>query len=243
MENLRVTNPGDEDYPLNLVAMEKKKQPGRDVHRQARLFRSIGFTISLLIIIMAFEWRTRHDPMIDLRQLNVDVPADILDVPVTELIPPKPLPRPVTFIETTEEDPDPVDVPPFDMQKEYSPEIPVDFTDPAPEEETDIPFTLVEESAAPQGGLPAFYTFVSDQLSGKYPAVARRMGIEGRVFVEFIVERDGSLTSVRVIKGIGGGCDELASRILQASPPWNPGRQRGKPVRQKMIIPIFFKLN
>ena len=223
--------------------METKKQPGRDIHRQAQLFRSIGFTVSLLLIITAFEWRTRHDPMIDLRQLDAHASVEIIDVPVTELVPPKPAPRPVTFIETTEKDPDPVEVPPFDMEKEYPMEIPVVLTEPAPETEADIPFTLVEESAAPRGGLPAFYAFVSDQLSGKYPAVARRMGIEGRVFVEFIVERDGSLTSVRVIKGIGGGCDELASRIIHASPPWNPGRQRGKPVRQKMIIPIFFKLH
>jgi protein TonB len=68
------------------------------------------------------------------------------------------------------------------------------------------------------------------------------MGVEGRVFVEFVVNRDGSIVDVRSIKGIGAGCDEEAVRIVQSAPAWKPGKQRGKPVRQKMVIPIIFKL-
>ena len=68
------------------------------------------------------------------------------------------------------------------------------------------------------------------------------MGVEGKVFVEFVVNRDGSIVDVKSIKGIGAGCDEEAVRIVQSAPAWKPGKQRGKPVRQKMVIPITFKL-
>jgi protein TonB len=109
-----------------------------------------------------------------------------------------------------------------------------------PKENPDEIFLVVEEGAMPKGGMEAFYKFVRDKL--KYPAQARRMGIEGKVFVEFVVNRDGSIVDVKSIKGIGAGCDEEAVRVVQSMPAWNPGKQRGKPVRQRMVLPITFKL-
>jgi protein TonB len=88
--------------------------------------------------------------------------------------------------------------------------------------------------------MQAFYEYVGKKL--KYPAQARRMNIEGKVFVEFVVNRDGSLVDVKVMKGIGAGCDEEAVRVIQSAPAWKPGKQRGKPVRQRMVLPITFKL-
>ena len=76
----------------------------------------------------------------------------------------------------------------------------------------------------------------------RYPPRAARMGIEGRVFVEFIVEKNGSLTDINVVKAIGGGCDEEAIRVISTAPRWNPGKQRGNPVRVRMILPIMFRL-
>jgi periplasmic protein TonB len=69
------------------------------------------------------------------------------------------------------------------------------------------------------------------------------MDIEGRVFVQFIVEKDGTMTDVQAIKGIGGGCDEEAIRVVATSPKWKPAKQRGKAVRQRMILPITFILS
>jgi protein TonB len=77
----------------------------------------------------------------------------------------------------------------------------------------------------------------------KYPAQARRMGIEGKVFVEFVVDKDGTLTEVKTVKGIGAGCDEEAVRVIQSAPKWKPGKQRGRPVKVRMILPIIFKLS
>ena len=76
----------------------------------------------------------------------------------------------------------------------------------------------------------------------EYPAQARRMGVEGKVFVQFVVDKDGSLTDVKAVKGIGAGCDEEAVEIVKSAPKWKPGKQRGKAVRVRMIIPITFRL-
>ena len=109
-----------------------------------------------------------------------------------------------------------------------------------PAEETDEIFTIVEESASPKGGMGAFYKYVTDKM--KYPPQARRMGIDGKVFVEFVVNKDGSISDVRAVKGIGAGCDEEAVRVVQSAPSWTPGKQRGKAVKQRMVLPITFKL-
>ncbi len=101
-------------------------------------------------------------------------------------------------------------------------------------------FLVVEESATPVGGMAKFYEHVSKHL--RYPSEARRKGIEGKVFVEFVINRDGSISDVKAIKGIGGGCDEEAVRVIALAPNWNPGTQKGKPVRQRYVVPIIFKL-
>lgn len=77
----------------------------------------------------------------------------------------------------------------------------------------------------------------------KYQNQARRMGIEGRVFVQFVVDKDGQLTEIKAVKGIGAGCDEEAVRVLKSAPKWKPGKQRGRPVKVRMILPITFKLS
>lgn len=103
-------------------------------------------------------------------------------------------------------------------------------------------FTIVEESATPEGGIEAFFKFIAQEI--KYPAEARQKGIEGRVFVEFIVNKDGTISNVKPVKGIGAGCDEEAARVVSLSPTrWNPGKQRGQVVRQRMVLPITFKMD
>ncbi|MEO1655352.1 MAG: energy transducer TonB, partial [Bacteroidota bacterium] len=102
-------------------------------------------------------------------------------------------------------------------------------------------FIFAEVQPEPKGGMAAFYKYLGKKI--KYPKLARRMQIEGRVFVQFVVDKDGSLTDIKVLKGIGGGCDEEAIRVLKEAPKWEAGRQRGKPVRVRMSVPIFFRLN
>ena len=99
---------------------------------------------------------------------------------------------------------------------------------------------IVEEPATPPGGYQKFYQLVGENL--RYPAEAREARIQGKVYVQFIVDKDGSLKDIKVVKGIGGGCDEEVVRVLKLSPKWSPPKQRGKPVRQRIILPITFNL-
>jgi TonB family protein len=104
-------------------------------------------------------------------------------------------------------------------------------------------FTVVEESAYPPGGMAALYQFIGQNI--QYPLDARKKRIQGRVFVEFIIHEDGLLSNFKVIKGIGGGCDEEAVRVLQQYAnqyQWDPAKQRGKAVKQRFVIPITFRL-
>ncbi len=102
-------------------------------------------------------------------------------------------------------------------------------------------FVIVESLPEFEGGLEALNAYVIGEL--KYPSQARKMGIEGRVDVQFIVEKDGSLSNVKSVKGIGAGCDAEAVRVIQNAPPFKPGTQQGKPVRVRMEVPILFQLD
>jgi protein TonB len=89
--------------------------------------------------------------------------------------------------------------------------------------------------------MEAFYKYLGKAI--KYPSVARENGTQGRVIVSFVCERDGSLTDVKVARGIGDGCDEEAIRVIKASPHWKPGIQNGRPVRVAYSVPIMFTLS
>ncbi|TRX52450.1 TonB family protein [Fulvivirga sp. M361] len=106
--------------------------------------------------------------------------------------------------------------------------------------ETNEIFSIVEEPAMPIGGYDAFYAFISDNL--KYPVDARKNGVEGRVYVQFIVDEEGNVSDVIPVKGIGGGCDEAAASVVATSGKWSPPMQNGQKVKQRIILPISFKL-
>ena len=114
------------------------------------------------------------------------------------------------------------------------------FEEPVEEEVADEVFTIVEQQPVYPGGMSAFYQFVQKKL--KYPSQARRMGIEGKVFVQFVVDKKGNITEVVAVRGIGAGCDVEAVRVIKSSPKWKAGKQRGKAVKVRMILPITFKL-
>lgn len=104
----------------------------------------------------------------------------------------------------------------------------------------DSVFQIVSEMPEFPGGVEAMMKYIAENV--KYPEKAKEKGISGRVFVGFIVEKDGSVTSAKVLRGIGGGCDEEAVRVIKGMPKWKPGKQEGKPVRVSYMMPIMFKL-
>ena len=101
-------------------------------------------------------------------------------------------------------------------------------------------FTVVEEQPGYPGGDEARIKFLQENT--KYPEEAKELGVQGKVFVTFVVEVDGSITDVRVLRGIGAGCDEEAIRVVKSMPRWVPGKQRGQPVRVQFNLPIKFTL-
>lgn len=102
-------------------------------------------------------------------------------------------------------------------------------------------YTVVEESATPAGGIPGFYGFLSQNIS--YPKEAREKGLQGKVFVSFIVETDGALSDLQVSKGVSTDLDAEAIRVLKLSPRWIPAKNKGAIVRQRMVLPINFMLD
>ena len=102
-------------------------------------------------------------------------------------------------------------------------------------------YTNVQEQPKYKGGMMKFYAYVGQNMT--YPIKARRVGVEGKVYVQFVIEPDGRITNVESILGIGAGCDEEAVNVIKRSPRWNPGKQNGKPVKVKKVIPITFRLN
>lgn len=226
--------------------MEAKKYPQADLSTKRNLFLAIGLISSVSLALMAFEWKQFDTPMVDLTAKTAVVDDTFIEVPPTEILPPEPpvLQQPklievpnqeeikeeiqfVFDVEVTE-----------DMKLKEAPILEIKAT--IETEDVDQIFTIVEDKATPKDGLVEFYNYVNSSIS--YPAAAKRMGVQGKVFVEFIVSRTGELTDIHTVKGIGAGCDEEAERVIKGSPPWNPGKQRGRAVRQRMVLPITFKL-
>lgn len=223
--------------------MEPKKTEKADLTNKTGLFFGIGLLITMTVIVSAFEYKTYDDTGVkDLARQNTNM-EEILEVPPTEQPPPPPpkIQQPqIIEIPDEEEIKEEINV---EFDAEITEETKVEaitITVEQPKEDVDEIFMVVEEAATPVGGMQAFYEYVGKKL--KYPAQARRMNIEGKVFVEFVVNRDGSIQDVKAIKGIGAGCDEEAVRVIQSAPAWKPGKQRGKAVRQRMVLPITFRL-
>jgi len=102
-------------------------------------------------------------------------------------------------------------------------------------------FTVVEQQPEFEGGYEAMMNFIRKNM--RYPASARRMGVDGTVYVSFVVSKDGSISEVKTIRGISADCDKEAMRVVSMMPPWKPGKQNGKPVFVRFVLPIKFKLN
>ena len=223
--------------------MVDKKSPEADVTRKSSLYLSIGLVVSLLVVNTAFEWRFYDDgALADLGQVTDDF-EEMLDIPPTEQPPPPPpkIQQPeIIEVPDEEEIEDEIEV---NLDVEITEESAIEqivFEEPVEEEVADEVFTIVEQQPVYPGGMRAFYQFVQKKL--KYPSQARRMGIEGRVFVQFVVDKKGNITEVVAVRGIGAGCDAEAERVIKSSPKWKAGKQRGKAVKVRMILPITFKL-
>lgn len=220
--------------------MEPKKNPFYDLDRKRNFHLAIGLILSLSLVTVAFEWRTRVEP-IDLLVSPVSDEPLLPPIPITVHEPPKPkLVQPVIVPVPNDEEVK-VDVEVIiDVQiTDHDLEDYLATTEP-PKEAAEEVLIFAETQPSFPGGIDAFYRYLGETVA--YPKQAIRRGVSGKVFVEFVVDKDGSLSQLRVAKGIGAGCDEEALRVIKNSPRWNPGKQRGRAVRVRMMVPITFKL-
>lgn len=223
---------------------DKRKAPKADLENKKTIFIEIGLVIALAAVLFAFEWKSYEKTEINLAsRIADDTPEEMVEITQHEKPPPPPKPpQQTTIIEIVEDDVEIEDEIEIDVEADQETEveeyIPVEEEEEA--EETQI-FTVVESMPGFPGGEAARIKYLNENI--KYPQMARESGIQGRVFVTFVVERDGAVTDVRVLRGIGGGCDEEAVRVIKNMPKWNAGKQRGKPVRVQFNMPILFKLN
>lgn len=225
--------------------MEAKKSPKADLESKKTFFVQIGLIVALAAMLVAFEWKSYDTKQIDISTRQVEnVEEEMVEITQQNKPPPPPAPpAQTTLIHIVTDDVDVDDDLVIDAEANQLTEIEA-YTPPAVTEEEEVAeaeiFTVVEESPAFPGGDAARIQFLQQNIV--YPQMARESGIQGTVYVTFVVEKNGAVTDVRVLRGIGGGCDEEAVRVIKAMPKWNPGKQRGKPVRVQFNMPIKFTL-
>ena len=224
--------------------MERRKTSKADLENKRGLFLQIGLVFTLFLVWGALEWRTFD------RDLGIEINRDVLEddemIIQTEHPPPPPPPPPpqeiITELIIVDDD---VEVEEIVIDVEVDErEFIAEWVAPAMEEEEEVQsdeiFVIVEDAPEFPGGIEAMHRFLRDNI--RFPAIAREAGIQGTVFVTFVVEPDGRISNVRVLRGIGGGCDEEAVRVVSMMPRWQPGMQRGRAVRVQFNMPIRFTL-
>ncbi|MAM05476.1 MAG: energy transducer TonB [Flavobacteriales bacterium] len=235
--------------------MQPKKNPKADLSKNSSLYFVIGLSLILLITWRAIEWKT-YSKIYGYESLNVEDDDDE-DIPITEQIkipPPPPPPPPAPEVIEVVEDEEEVEETVIESTETDQEEI-VEIEEVEIEEEfddVDVPFAVIEDVPIYPGcervKKSERRSCFQDQINKhirknfRYPDIAQEMGIQGRVYVSFIINKDGTIGSVRM-RGPDKNLEKEAARIINKLPKMTPGKQRGRPVRVPFSIPITFKLN
>ncbi|MEX1132735.1 MAG: energy transducer TonB, partial [Flavobacteriales bacterium] len=207
--------------------MEAKKNPEVDLERRKGSFALIGLITALAITLVAFEWTTFEKQLGSLGSLDIDfLEEEVIPPSATPPPPPPPPPAPTTVLEIVDDEEDIVEVEILDQ--EIKEDTKVEIVQRAEVIEEDQIFTIVEEMPTFPGGEGKLFEYLGKNI--KYPQMATDAGISGVVYVTFVVDKEGKIRDVKVLRGIGGGCDEEAVRVVKSMPTWKPGKQRGKSV-------------
>ena len=215
-----------------------------NLEKKRPLFFQVGFVVALSVSLLAFEWQSITSIQKEIAEDGLS--AEIVEAPpvvILEQPKPKPKTQPVKTFVVKEDDEVPDDDPLDDMNwdEDFDPELPddLDLGDGDDKiEETD--FVIVEVMPTYRGGEAERIKYLNKNV--KYPKIAKENGIQGPVYVEFVLDKEGFIRDAVVKRGIGGGCDEEALRVVKAMPGWIPGEQRGRKVSVKMVMTINFKL-
>lgn len=220
--------------------MEQKKSSIANLEKKKSSFIWIGMVFALAVVLMAFEYTVYDQTVSKMGTLDLDLLEEEI-VPIAQITPPPPPPppTPTTVIEIVDDEEEVEEIEVMDMELDEDTEIEyVEIVEESVAEE-EI-FTIVEQMPSFPGGDEALFKFLSKSIN--YPQMAADAGITGTVYITFVVEKDGSVADARILKGIGGGCDEEALRVVKQMPRWQPGKQRGKSVKVQYNLPVRFTL-
>jgi len=227
--------------------MELKKNPKADLEKRRGLYLEIGLVVALVAALVAFNVKSYDREVKDAIERDaVQEPEEIIiQTDIQELPPPPPPEQPevTTVLEVVADDKEITNE--LQVSAEVTDETQnIQITPVVVEEEEEVVeeqiFTVVENDPEFPGGMEALYKYLAQNI--KYPQLARDNGITGKVYVTFVVERDGSIANPKVLRDIGGGCGQEAIRVVKSMPKWTPGKQRGKAVRVQFNLPVNFSL-
>jgi protein TonB len=238
------TNNQESGKSYNSPTDRKKKTEKADLENKKAIFFEIGLILSLALVLFAFEWKSYENFT---SFVSTGVGKEVIEdiIPITSVKPPEPkIIKPTTIFKEVDNKTEGVKDILVNTEiidnEPYEPYIPLE---PKKEIEVDeeTKFIIVEEMPDFVGGEEARINFLRNNLT--YPQLAREANIQGTVHLSFVIEKNGQITDVRILRGIGGGCDEEAVRVVKAMPNWKPGKQRDKTVRVQLNLPIKFMLS
>ncbi|HOJ66352.1 MAG TPA: energy transducer TonB [Paludibacteraceae bacterium] len=230
--------------------MEEKKSPKASLENKKSLFILIGLVMALSFIYIALEWTAREITIYEGVQtdLKTEEELDIIQTTQDETPPPPPPPAPevievLNVVENTVET-QTINIETEDTKNKaveiIAAPVAAPMAAPIHEEDEQVIFQVVETMPQFPGGEQALFKFLNENI--KYPVIAQENGIQGRVICQFVVNTDGSIVDIQVVRGVDPSLDKEAVRVIQSMPKWIPGKQRGKPVRVRFTLPINFKL-
>ena len=229
--------------------MEIKKTAKANLEDKKLLFTEVGFICALLIVFGAFEYTAKEKKEAMFEEVETIVEIEDM-VPITEETPPEPEAAPKIPVLSDNIDIVDDDIKVEDdlfMNLEDNDNLGVEIMDYVEEveeevvEEEAIPFQLVEEKPSFNGGdANEFSKWVNSRLV--YPEIAKENGVQGRVTLQFTVNADGTVSNVKVLRGVDSSLDKEAVRVVSSSPKWKPGRQRDRAVKVTYTFPVIFQL-
>lgn len=227
--------------------MNAKKSPNATLEDKKFMYLLMGLVMVLSLFYIGLEWTKSEitvyegDFASQLEEEEIEIIRTAQELPPP---PPPPAPEIVEILNVVEND---VQVAEVEINTEDDKNKSVDLTPPPTtigtgivEEEDNVVFQVVETMPSFPGGDAALFKFLNDNI--KYPVIAQENGIQGRVICQFVVNRDGSIVDVEVVRSVDPSLDKEAIRVIKAMPNWAPGKQRGKAVRVKYTLPVNFRL-
>lgn len=226
--------------------MELKKSPKADLENKRNIFIQLGLVLSLGIVLTAFNINDAVKSADTLGELSaLQIEDEVIPITRQETPPPPPPPPPPQVVEILTIIDDDVELDEeFEFESTEADDATIIDAVPViaaeePEEDTEV-FVIVEDMPEFPGGELALRQWISSNV--KYPVIAAENGVQGRVYVTFVVDRDGSISNARIARGVDPSLDQEALRVVNNLPKWKPGKQRGKPVRVSYTVPINFQL-